>query len=173
MSTKTYSDESPELKNTKYSALVLLLSPRLSLMTPIKTCVFFSNLLNWFPVALKEHTRSAHSVEGHALWKKDIKENKNSSVSGSWTLGLEFWVSGHFHTTVSHTHIHTPVPYSECPYTLQLMRNVFLEDLRTLAPVLSVFGFPVATPVDVGVFSRWIVCPPLKPEWLVTLDVLP
>lgn len=47
-----------------------------------------------------------------------------------------------------------------------------LEDLRALAPVLSVFGLPVSTSVDVGAFSCGIICPLLKPQRLVTLNVL-
>lgn len=48
-----------------------------------------------------------------------------------------------------------------------------LEDLRALAPVLSVFGLPVSTSVDVGAFSCGFICPLLKPQRLVTLNVLP
>lgn len=51
-------------------------------------------------------------------------------------------------------------------------RHFVLEDLRTVAPVLSFFGLPVAAFIDKGAFSR-LICPLLKPQWLVTLNVLP
>lgn len=71
----------------------------------------------------------------------------------------------------THTHRQTFVAQlKERPCTQPVW---LLEDVRTLGPVLSVFGLPVSAPVDVDVLSRRIVHPLLEPQWLVALDVLP
>jgi len=93
----------------------------------------------------------------------------------------------HAHTrmrTCTHTNTHTHKHIYICHRVslqeeepLRLMHGArgtfFLEDLGALAPVLSSFGLPVASPVDVGTFSCCIICPLFKPQWLETLDVLP
>ena len=47
-----------------------------------------------------------------------------------------------------------------------------LEDPWALAPVLSVLGLPVPSPVHVTALSQRIVCSPLKPQWLVAFYFL-
>lgn len=124
-------------------------------------------------------------TQTEAVHSENIRCNRVGEEVAKWkqkfVLCLKFWVWRLLSLAGSHTltHTQTSVPNSQSVLTLSQSNTTVwwgtfvLEDLRTLAPVLSFFGLPVTAPVDVGVFSCWIICPFLEPQWLVALDVLP
>lgn len=129
-------------------------------------------VFNEVSAVLKEHTHNSHW--GRAFWKHQILQSKLGSGSRK-LLALRLTAT----CPHTRTHTHTFVPGSQNVHNTQpgrhhTVRGTFvLEDLRTLTPVLSIFGLPVTAPVDINAFSRWIIGPLLKPLWLVTFNVLP